>query len=68
MFDAAAGALAVAVTAGASLAHAQGTAASAAYDVVVLSNVMVPMGDGVRLATDVYRPSRRWPRAAASSR
>ena len=28
------------------------------YDVVVFRNVMVPMRDGVRLATDVYRPAR----------
>ena len=29
-----------------------------ALDVVVEENVMVPMRDGVRLATDVYRPAR----------
>ncbi|MBI4336857.1 MAG: CocE/NonD family hydrolase [Chloroflexi bacterium] len=28
------------------------------YDAVVLHDVMVPMQDGVRLATDVYRPAR----------
>jgi putative CocE/NonD family hydrolase len=28
------------------------------YDVVTTKNVMVPMRDGVHLATDVYRPSR----------
>jgi putative CocE/NonD family hydrolase len=28
-----------------------------AYDVMVAKNVMVPMRDGVRLATDVYRPA-----------
>ena len=39
-------------------ALAQAAAAPAPYDVVVLSNVMVPMRDGVRLATDVYLPAR----------
>jgi hypothetical protein len=39
-------------------AQAQATATPAPYDVVVLSNVMVPMRDGVRLATDVYLPAR----------
>jgi putative CocE/NonD family hydrolase len=52
----AAGALVLAVTVGPSLARAQG--ASTAYDVVVLSNLMVPMRDGVSLATDVYLPAR----------
>ena len=28
------------------------------YDVVVEKQVMVPMRDGVRLATDIYRPAR----------
>ena len=28
------------------------------YEVVVAENVMVPMRDGVRMATDVYRPAR----------
>ncbi|MBX6342030.1 MAG: hypothetical protein IRY97_06185, partial [Thermomicrobiaceae bacterium] len=28
------------------------------HDVVVARNVMVPMRDGVRLATDIYRPAR----------
>src|SRR5580692_6397229 len=28
------------------------------YDVALTSDVMVPMRDGVRLATDVYRPAR----------
>lgn len=28
------------------------------YDVDVTSNVMVPMRDGVKLATDIYRPAR----------
>ena len=27
------------------------------YDIVVDENVMVPMRDGVRLATDIYRPA-----------
>jgi putative CocE/NonD family hydrolase len=52
------GVLAGLVAAGASLAHAQATVEPAAYDVVILSNVMVPMRDGVRLATDVYLPAR----------
>jgi uncharacterized protein len=29
-----------------------------AYDIVVTKDVMVPMRDGVRLATDIYRPGR----------
>ena len=29
----------------------------ASYDVIVSKNVMVPMRDGVRLATDIYRPA-----------
>ena len=28
------------------------------YEVVVAKNVMVPMRDGVRMATDIYRPAR----------
>jgi uncharacterized protein len=28
------------------------------YDVTIDPNVMVPMRDGVRLATDIYRPAR----------
>jgi len=28
------------------------------FDVALTSNVMVPMRDGVKLATDVYRPAR----------
>ena len=28
------------------------------YEVAVLKNVMIPMRDGVRLATDIYRPAR----------
>ena len=38
----------------------------AEYDVVVEPNIMVPMRDGVRLATDVYRPARE--KAAADGR
>ncbi|MGB8325373.1 MAG: CocE/NonD family hydrolase [Candidatus Acidiferrum sp.] len=30
----------------------------AAYDVIVARNVMVPMRDGVRLATDIYMPAQ----------
>jgi putative CocE/NonD family hydrolase len=33
-------------------------AESEPFDVVLTSDVMVPMRDGVRLATDVYRPAR----------
>ena len=33
-------------------------APQADFDVVVLSDVMVPMRDGIRLATDVYVPAR----------
>lgn len=33
-------------------------ARGAEFEVVVSKNVMVPMRDGVRLATDVYRPAR----------
>jgi uncharacterized protein len=32
--------------------------ASGAFDVILESNLRVPMRDGVRLATDVYRPAR----------
>lgn len=28
------------------------------YDIVVMKDVMVSMRDGVRLATDIYRPAR----------
>ena len=28
------------------------------FDVQVTENVMVPMRDGVRMATDIYRPAR----------
>ncbi len=37
--------------------RAQGDAVDPAYDVAVAVNVMVPMRDGVRLATDVYMPA-----------
>jgi uncharacterized protein len=48
------------------LARAQSTAAAplsapaapAGYGIALTANVMVPMRDGVRLATDVYRPTR----------
>src|SRR4051812_14469897 len=43
-------------------------AADDTYEVVVQNNVMVPMRDGVRLATDLYLPAtdgqpiiKRWP-------
>ena len=29
-----------------------------AYDVIASKRIMVPMRDGVRLATDIYRPGR----------
>ena len=35
-----------------------GAGRPAEFDVIVTSNVMVPMRDGIRLATDVYRPAR----------
>src|SRR5436190_4195064 len=34
------------------------SARDAEFDVVITSNIMVPMRDGVRLATDIYRPAR----------
>jgi uncharacterized protein len=34
------------------------------YDLVVSKNVMIPMRDGVKLATDVYRPARQGVAAA----
>jgi putative CocE/NonD family hydrolase len=45
------------------LARAQGTpapsvSAPAVYGIALTANVMVPMRDGVRLATDVYRPAQ----------
>jgi uncharacterized protein len=33
------------------------SASTAQHDVIVVYNVMVPMRDGVRLATDIYRPA-----------
>ena len=43
----------------ATVLHAQsGTAVATEYEVVVAKNVMVPMRDGVRMATDIYRPAR----------
>jgi uncharacterized protein len=53
-----AGLLAAGLAASVSFAHGQVTTESTPYEVVVLSNVMVPMRDGVRLATDVYLPAR----------
>ena len=44
--------------AGALAAPGARAAANDPYDVVLTSNIMVPMRDGVRLATDVYRPTR----------
>ncbi len=41
-----------------SLAHAQSDATSPSYDVATAVNVMVPMRDGVKLATDVYMPAQ----------
>ena len=32
-----------------------------AFDVHLTENVMLPMRDGVRMATDVYRPARAGP-------
>ena len=40
------------------LAGKQRSLAEEPYEVVVSRNVMVSMRDGVRLATDVYRPAR----------
>ena len=36
------------------------------FDVVVFRNIMVPMRDGVRLATDVYRPAESGELASGS--
>ena len=44
--------------AAAGLFAAQGDTTSAIYDVIVAKNIMVPMRDGVKLATDVYMPAR----------
>ena len=43
---------------GAALAARPVAAADAPYEVALISDIMVPMRDGVRLATDVYRPAR----------
>jgi len=47
----------------------------ATFDVVSRENVMVPMRDGVKLATDVYLPARngkpiegRWPTVLSRTR
>ena len=50
--------VAAAFAAWASLVLGQDAGTPEPYDVVVLTNVMVPMRDGVRLATDVYLPAR----------
>ncbi|HUI42156.1 MAG TPA: CocE/NonD family hydrolase [Terriglobia bacterium] len=42
----------------AGLCSAQTGPANAKYEVIVAKNVMVPMRDGVKLATDVYLPAR----------
>ena len=42
----------------AGLGSAQSDTPNAPYDVIVAKNVMVPMRDGVKLATDVYLPAR----------
>ena len=56
-FDTLAG-LAIGALVAAGLVAAQGDSTSLKYDVIVAKNVMVPMRDGVKLATDVYRPAR----------
>jgi putative CocE/NonD family hydrolase len=38
--------------------RAAGATADGGYDMALTSDVMVPMRDGVRLATDVYRPAK----------
>src|SRR5580692_13191067 len=40
------------------LAQTSEAGKGAAYDVIVARNVMVPMRDGVRLATDIYMPAQ----------
>jgi uncharacterized protein len=40
------------------LCSAQSSPPNPPYDVIVAKNIMVPMRDGVKLATDVYRPAR----------
>jgi putative CocE/NonD family hydrolase len=44
--------------AAAALVSVRAEADEAPFDVALTSNVMVPMRDGVKLATDVYRPAR----------
>jgi len=53
--EAALGVLGVGLFSGVSGTRAQ---AEAPFDMVLESGIMVPMRDGVRLATDVYRPAR----------
>ncbi|MGO8785874.1 MAG: CocE/NonD family hydrolase [Terriglobia bacterium] len=40
------------------ISDSQSEATSPRYDVIVATNIMVPMRDGVKLATDVYMPAR----------
>ncbi|HEY6293906.1 MAG TPA: CocE/NonD family hydrolase [Terriglobia bacterium] len=47
-----------ALLASAGLCSAQTGPANPKYDVMVAKNIMVSMRDGVKLATDVYRPAR----------
>jgi uncharacterized protein len=44
--------------AAATLARGARAEAAEPYEVVLESNIRVPMGDGLKLATDVYRPAR----------
>ena len=46
--------------------HAQGGPAAAGYGVASRQDVMVPMRDGVRLATDIYYPARGGAAAAGA--
>ena len=39
--------------------HSQGSVSSPEYNVIMEMNVMVPMQDGVKLATDIYRPDAK---------
>ena len=48
---------AISALAVAGLFAAQGDTTGAQYDVIVAKNIMVPMRDGVKLATDVYMPA-----------
>ena len=48
---------AISALAVAGLFAAQGDTTGAKYDVMVAKNLMVPMRDGVKLATDVYMPA-----------